>query len=192
MPRAAGRVRVAPGVLLLLLAAAAAPCGALLMHPSLWADAVPVLVPGLLSAGPAQGVLGPSELAPNFAAPGPGEAAPAPGPAEAIGDVSVLGAQAVAPLERAAVSEPGASSAAEGGHLAPAAPLPPLPPLPHLPDLGEISAAERRLLRDGQRLWESLDAIRARLRDEPEVLASGEGRALLAEFRRRYRELEEV
>lgn len=166
----------------LLLIAAASPCSALLLNPSLWANSVPMILPqGSQDAW--------SLLVPNFAAPAAPVAqlaGPAPGLAEATGDGTGLAALEEALLERSRILEGRTEE-----------PLPKLPDLPQLaplpiPDMEQITAADKRMLGEGQKIWETLDKIRTQLLEEPELLASREGKLLLEDFQRRYRKLEGI
>jgi hypothetical protein len=165
---------------LLMLIAAASPCSALLLNPSLWANSVPTL------QGFQDTTFSNSLLLPNFAGPADDVAGPAPGPAEATGDGAGLVGLEEALLERSRILE---------GRVV--APLPELPELPHLtplqmPNMEKITPAEKKMLGEGQKIWESLDKIRTKLLEEPELLASREGKKLLEDFQRHYRKLEGI
>jgi hypothetical protein len=169
--------------LALLLIAAASPCSALLLNPSVWANSVPTILPQ--GSQDATWLLNPS-LVPNFAEPSADLAGSEPGPAEATGDVAGLAALEEALLERSRILE---------GRVE--APLPKLPDLPqlaplHMPNMKQITAAEKRMLGEGQQIWETLDKIRTQILDDPNLLASREGKLLLEDFQRRYRKLEGI
>ena len=162
---------------LLLLIAAASPCSALLLNPSLWANSVPTL------QGSQDTTFSNSLLLPNFSGPAEDVAGPAPGLAEATGDGAGLVGLEEALLERSRILE--------GRIEAPLPALPSLTPL-QMPNMAKITPAEKRMLGEGQKIWDTLDKIRTQLLEEPELLASREGKKLLKDFQGQYRKLEGI